>query len=48
MGMDKNISHYESYGKIDQEMNTASENITDLVDNKINTCQHKQIEPVKN
>ena len=45
-GWTKNISCYASYGKKRLERNTTSENITYLVDNKKNLCQHNKFHPL--
>ena len=43
MGSDKKIYLYEFYGKTDKKMNTTLQNMTYLVDNKKNVCQHNKL-----
>ena len=46
MEMDKKIAQYESYKKQITKMNTKSENMTLMVDNKGNMCQHNKLQPL--
>ena len=40
------IAHHEYYGKTDKKMNTTSENMTYIIDNKKDLCKQNKLHPL--